>query len=433
MTSIVLPSSSSSHTCNLVVVLPRLIIKKLSFDLNVRGNPMLVSFEIHHGGCFTPTPSRSYVGRHVSSVDVVDIDEFLETDDPFDGLNEILGDFANTGKEIIVHVELEVDMDNEIEEESVESDTEENDTSGSDLEDLDYDPKHDELFDDNEHILEDVIVHEHDPDVIDYDSFGSDLDDGIDFDRRTHLRAVQDHMHNQFDAGISKMKAFSANRIASDKMTGSPFPGQILTAVRVDANNVIYLISYVIVEAESKAFWCWFLNLLGEDLGTEVKFSYTFIFDRQKFCVKHIHEIMKSQFKRGVYKDMLWNAARAIIFVDFNKNMSQLKAKCNLLLNNICEVVNRQLLDGRDQPIITCLEYIREYLMKMIIVVQKVIAKTVRPLTLTVIGIFDAIKKAANDYIIDWIGGYLYQVTGLTGINVLLTWIKGCVLVGSGS
>ncbi|GKD43150.1 hypothetical protein Tco_1267795 [Tanacetum coccineum] len=68
-------------------------MEKLSFDLNVRkessgsneaaqygknivGNPMLVSFEIHHGGCFTSTPSRSYVDGHVSSVNVVDIDEF---------------------------------------------------------------------------------------------------------------------------------------------------------------------------------------------------------------------------------------------------------------------------------------------------------------------------------------------------------------------
>ncbi|GJZ64595.1 hypothetical protein Tco_0621016, partial [Tanacetum coccineum] len=80
----------------LEIALHRLIMMKLSFDLNVpkdssntdeaaqnnknivhfRGNPKSVTFEIHHGGCFTPTPSRSYVGGHVSSVNVVDIDEF---------------------------------------------------------------------------------------------------------------------------------------------------------------------------------------------------------------------------------------------------------------------------------------------------------------------------------------------------------------------
>ncbi|GKB42098.1 hypothetical protein Tco_0887040, partial [Tanacetum coccineum] len=40
------------------------------------GGPKPVSFVIHHGGCFTPTPSRSYIGGQVSSFDVVDIDEF---------------------------------------------------------------------------------------------------------------------------------------------------------------------------------------------------------------------------------------------------------------------------------------------------------------------------------------------------------------------
>ncbi|GJS74268.1 hypothetical protein Tco_0707109 [Tanacetum coccineum] len=71
-----------------------------------------------------------------------------------------------------------------------------------DSDDLDYDPKDDERFDDDEHILEDVLVnmnnynfnpdtkhdlsivvtevHEHDLDVIDYDTFSSDLDEGID-------------------------------------------------------------------------------------------------------------------------------------------------------------------------------------------------------------------------------------------------------------
>nr|GEZ73216.1 transposase, mutator type [Tanacetum cinerariifolium] len=48
-----------------------------------------------------------------------------------------------------------------------------------------------------------------------------------------------------------------------------PWPGQMLTTVGVDANNGIYPVAYAIVEAKSKASWCWFLNLLGEDLGIE--------------------------------------------------------------------------------------------------------------------------------------------------------------------
>ncbi|GJX26923.1 hypothetical protein Tco_0233219 [Tanacetum coccineum] len=328
---------------------------KNSFDLNVPKDssstdeaeqngrtPKSLTLEIYHGGCFTPTPSGYYVDEHVSSVNVVDIDEFClhdlkdmvvklgygvadlmyyhfliprldldyglhslnvdadvlemakyvkgykiilvyvehgssnvdtsifvtpkkgvaiavdnhlrkalieidsshdvnrnlkkdsvegpivveSVDDPFEDLHEILGDYANTGKQItrdditgkhmVIHVgntsivddvldlqmlfeteevgpigkfkEVEVEADNESEE---KSDTEENYTSGSDSDDLDYDPKHDKVFDDDEHIVEDVHVimnnfsftadpkydlsigsvevQEDDPDVIEYD------------------------------------------------------------------------------------------------------------------------------------------------------------------------------------------------------------------------------------------------------------------------
>ncbi|GKC02145.1 mutator type transposase [Tanacetum coccineum] len=223
------------------------------------------------------------------------------------------------------------------------------------------------------------------------------------------VRAVQDQMQKQFEAQLSGLM-YNKNQIQSllqEFLEGCPWPGQILTAVGVDANNGIYPVAYAIVEAESKASWCWFLNLLGEDLGIEANFNYTFISDRQKgliqaiasvfpsaehkYCVRHIHENMKSQFKGGVYKEMLWNAAKATSKGEFKKKMG--RAKCDLLINNICEVFNRQLFDGKDQPIITCLEYIREYLMKRIVVVQKVIATTVGPLTPFVTKIFDVIKK----------------------------------------
>ncbi|GJY34113.1 hypothetical protein Tco_0418582, partial [Tanacetum coccineum] len=62
---------------------------KISFDLNEPKDssktnkapnngrtPKSVTLEIHHDGCFTPIPSRSYVGGQVSSVNVDDIDEF---------------------------------------------------------------------------------------------------------------------------------------------------------------------------------------------------------------------------------------------------------------------------------------------------------------------------------------------------------------------
>ncbi|GKE25021.1 hypothetical protein Tco_1436533, partial [Tanacetum coccineum] len=136
-----------------------------------------------------------HVGNSSTVDDVLDMQILFETE----GVGPV-GKFK----------EVEVDADNESEE---ESDTKGNDTSGSDSEDLDYDPKHDQAFDDDEHIVEDVHVsmnnlsftadpkhdvsiggvevQEDDLDVIDYDSFGSELDDGIDSERRIQLRELR--------------------------------------------------------------------------------------------------------------------------------------------------------------------------------------------------------------------------------------------------
>ncbi|GJR96016.1 hypothetical protein Tco_0268190 [Tanacetum coccineum] len=77
------------------------------------------------------------------------------------------------------------------------------------------------------------------------------------------------------------------------------------------------------------------------------------------------------------------------------------RAKCDVLLNNLCEVFNRQLVDGRDVPIITCLQFVREYLMKRIINVKKVISKSKGPLTPAATKLFDAIKYKASFYTVN--------------------------------
>ncbi|KAJ9542226.1 hypothetical protein OSB04_028732 [Centaurea solstitialis] len=193
-----------------------------------------------------------------------------------------------------------------------------------------------------------------------------------------------------------------------------PFPGQLLIAVGVDSNNGIYPVAYAIVEAETLNSWTWFLELLGDDLDLAPNSNFTFISDRQKgilpaiakvfpavehrFCIRHIHENMKLRWKGKAYKDLLWKCATATIVPQFQKEMEELRkfnadtynwlkeisphhwsrshftgrAQCDVLLNNMCEVFNRQLVGGRDKPIITALEFCREYLMKRLVIVQKV-------------------------------------------------------------
>ncbi|GJQ90184.1 mutator type transposase [Tanacetum coccineum] len=162
------------------------------------------------------------------------------------------------------------------------------------------------------------------------------------------MRSVQDQMQKQFEVGVSKMKAFRAKRIAYDIITDS-------------------LQSRI--EAESKASWCWFLNLLGEDLGIEANFNYTFISDRQK--------------------------------VNSRKKIGELKSFNSDAYDWLMKIPLEQWSRARffmAEP-------------NGVHLVQKVIAKTVGPLTPSVTKIFDGIKKPTQ-YNVQWNGGFLYEVTG---------------------
>ncbi|CAI9275207.1 unnamed protein product [Lactuca saligna] len=88
------------------------------------------------------------------------------------------------------------------------------------------------------------------------------------------------------------------------------------------------------------------------------------------------------------------------------------RATTDMLLNNLCEVFNGKLVDGRDKPIISCLEFIREYMMKRICNVLKVQQKCLGPLTPTATKIMEKNEAAATQYIAEWCGDEKYQVKG---------------------
>ncbi|KAL0446232.1 UNVERIFIED_CONTAM: hypothetical protein Slati_1751100 [Sesamum latifolium] len=109
-----------------------------------------------------------------------------------------------------------------------------------------------------------------------------------------------------------------------------------------------------------------------------------------RLCVRHLHNNFKtSGFKGLAYKNALWKAARASTPGEFKLRMEELRQldqttfdwfndkpasewskshfteipKCDML-NNCCESFNANIIDARDKPIITMLEWIREYLMR---------------------------------------------------------------------
>ncbi|GJU20499.1 mutator type transposase [Tanacetum coccineum] len=298
--------------------------------------------------------------------------------------------------------------------------------------------------------------------VLDFDSFDSDVGDDTASIRRRNLR------------NLRKTGGQSCG-IVNTLFVGQEFPNEELAKARikahvvetrrkiripslkhhtmsVNANNGIYPVAHGIVESESKDSRTWFLSCLGDDFDLYANSNFTFIIDRQKglllalqylfpttehiYCVRHIHDNMNLIYKCGHYKELLWKCGTATTVVHFERAMDEFKgynrmahewlrkippkhwkrskflgrAKCDLLINNICEVFNRQLLEARDCPVITALEYVREYLMKRIVIVQKVIEKSQGPLTPTMTKIFNAINEKPSQLTVVWNGAELFQV-----------------------
>nr|GEW99834.1 hypothetical protein [Tanacetum cinerariifolium]GEX39233.1 hypothetical protein [Tanacetum cinerariifolium] len=104
------------------------------------------------------------------------------------------------------------------------------------------------------------------------------------------------------------------------------------------------------------------------------------------------------------------------------------RAKTDILLNNLYDVFNNQLVDGRDRPIISILEYVREYLMKRIVNVKQVIEKSDGPLTPTVTRLFNMIKAEASQCIANFNRGSLYGNIASNNMDVGLpeSWVHPC-------
>ena len=141
-----------------------------------------------------------------------------------------------------------------------------------------------------------------------------------------------------------------------------PFPGKILPAVGVDSNNGIYPLAYAVVESENTSSWKWFLECLGEDLELYSNSNFTFVTDRQKvfllhlyicsfsdfyllwflnqgldraigdlfphaehrYCVRHIYQNMRREWKATEYEDFLWKCAKATTIPEFEAIMKDL-------------------------------------------------------------------------------------------------------------
>ncbi|KAL2228364.1 UNVERIFIED_CONTAM: hypothetical protein Sindi_1816100 [Sesamum indicum] len=204
---------------------------------------------------------------------------------------------------------------------------------------------------------------------------------------------------------IKELRCHTYDRVDGWHLKG-PYGGVLLTAISIDPNNNLYPLAYAVVSGETREAWQWFFELLKDDLHIVRDDTYTFISDKQKglipafesvfpgadnrFCVRHLHDNMKTAGFRGLaFKKALWSAAKATTMSEFNFRMEEFAKldpklvewlsdkppahwsrahfncfpKCDMLLNNICETFNGSILEAREKPIMTMLEWIRKWIM----------------------------------------------------------------------
>nr|KAJ0208196.1 hypothetical protein LSAT_V11C500275290 [Lactuca sativa] len=229
------------------------------------------------------------------------------------------------------------------------------------------------------------------------------------------IRPLQEQLQKDYQVRFSIHKSTNPETTVKLEFDSEPNLSATSRSFKrmVDSKNGIYPLAYVIVETENTDSWKWFLECIVDDMDLYANSNFTFISDRQKglqaaisqlfpcvehrFCLRHIHDNMRKTCRTNEYKEHLWNCATATTIPEFNHRMQQFnsydieaynwlkqippqhwarshltgRAVSDMLLNNLCEVFNSKLIDGRDKPLITCLEYIREYMMKRICNVTK--------------------------------------------------------------
>ncbi|XP_072090662.1 uncharacterized protein [Arachis hypogaea] len=186
------------------------------------------------------------------------------------------------------------------------------------------------------------------------------------------------------------------------------YGGQLLTAIGADANNHIFPIAYAIVESENKDSWKWFLELLQDDVGDHAANGFNLMSDMQKglipavkdimpgahhrFCAMHIYQNFRKQWPDLEMKAAMWACSKATTPQDFEQAMGRVKRinqhaweylnkippqqwprshfseypKVDFYTNNNCETFNGKIKKMRGKPIITMLEEVRGYVMRIL-------------------------------------------------------------------
>ncbi|GJW74022.1 mutator type transposase [Tanacetum coccineum] len=358
-----------------------------SFDLSVYDTyTNLFTIQCHYYGRFNDAPKKEYIEGEICFVDMIDREDFKD-----DILNSIMQSLSlgyemdDEHKVMHVYVEL-VEKDEEH-----DSDSDSDSDSESENEIVDEEHVVDEVevnmnnfkfqIDEedessgNDDIVPNVNVREDNLEVLDFDSLESDLEDVPENARSLGLRKLKKkHSSSKFFIGREFANMDLAKDLiryhAVESRRNFHFLRNDKRRIRVVCNSVVPSKNVIINKVQGTVVDIFGKGkLVNEDAeedksGRPYNSNFTFITDRQKGLLPALAKLFPSakytnmqQLKDFNKKAYEW--LHKIPPEHWSRAYFSGRAHCDLLINNVCEVFNRQLLDARDSPIITTLEFVR--------------------------------------------------------------------------
>eukprot|EP00257_Ricinus_communis_P026965 XP_025014379.1 uncharacterized protein LOC112535866 [Ricinus communis] len=199
------------------------------------------------------------------------------------------------------------------------------------------------------------------------------------------------------------------------------FGGQLLTTVGLDANDCIYSV-------------VWQKGLIPaiEEL---------FPNSEHRFYVKHVHNNFRKKFNSLGLKELVWNATRASYVQIFQRIMEKFAsashqghnymnsisshhwsrshfrtdAKCDMLLNNLCECFNNFILNARSKVVIAMNDVIRTKLMKRIHKNRDAMKRVASAYCPKILKELEKSEEFYWMFTTEWSGGERFQVVGPGG------------------
>ncbi|TXG50735.1 hypothetical protein EZV62_023259 [Acer yangbiense] len=162
------------------------------------------------------------------------------------------------------------------------------------------------------------------------------------------------------------------------------FPGVLLSAIAIDANNGVFPVAICICEGESKDSWSWFIDNLYRHIGMEDNRRMTFMSDKQKGVLLAIEKhwprssnrFSNKSTKQGFMEEIsklktvnedAYNYIMKVELHHWALHAFDRHVKSDYVTNNITESFNVWVDKFRGLPALSMMEGIRRKMMKMMV------------------------------------------------------------------